>query len=224
VISKATAAINFSQLQQPFTGNSKQVVVSTTPAGLAVQVTYNNAASAPINAGDYQVMAVIIDANYEGTATAGMVVSKAAQTLIMDAIEDKTFGDAALTLTARTNSLLPVSYSVVKGPAVIVNNVLNLTGAGQVVIRATQAGNENFQEASAVERTICVRPAKPVITSSSATEKGWFMLTSSSKEGNEWLLNGEPITGATGQTYQVTKPGTYAVRVVAETCTKSLTK
>jgi hypothetical protein len=221
VIKKASAAILFGQLEQSFTGQAKPVTIATVPAGLAVNVTYNTAEAAPIGAGSYQVTGVVTDANYEGRATTNLVISKAQQTITFEAFGDKTFGDAAFALTAKSNSQLPVSFTVVKGSAVIVNNVVNLTGAGQVTIRASQSGNENFQEATMIERTMCVKPAKPAITSSNSNTGSLFTLTSSSAQGNEWLLNGELIAGATGQTYQVTKPGRYAVRVSVETCENS---
>ena len=38
-------------------------------------------------------------------------------------------------------------------------------------------------------------------------------LRSSSTTGNQWLRNGEEISGATGQSLEITQPGTYQVRV-----------
>jgi hypothetical protein len=216
VIRKAPAKIVFSQLQQTFNGLAKPVAVTTTPAGLAAEIMYSNAA-APINAGSYEVSAMIKDANFEGSATGTLQVNKASQTITFEAPDDKMFGDAAFALTARASSQMPVQFSVVKGAAVVINNVVNITGAGEITIRATQAGNENFLEAAAIEKTICIKPAKPVITSSQ-THPALFILTSSSTLGNEWLLNGEPIADATEQTYQVSKPGRYAVRVAIHGC------
>ena len=87
-----------------------------------------------------------------------------------------------------------------------------------MTIRISQAGNENYMAAT-IERTICVKPGKPIITSSQANTDNSYTLTSSSQEGNEWLLNGEPIIGATTQTLQVTKSGNYTVRITIDGCT-----
>lgn len=45
-------------------------------------------------------------------------------------------------------------------------------------------------------------------------------LISSSPSGNQWLRNGEEILGATGQTLEITQPGSYQVKVTGQTgCT-----
>jgi predicted extracellular nuclease len=64
--------------------------------------------------------------------------------------------------------------------------------------------------------TINPPPATPTITPSGPTTfctGGSVTLTSSSATGNQWLLNGSPIGGATGQTYPPTASGDYSVKV-----------
>ncbi|MDO1446106.1 MBG domain-containing protein [Rhodocytophaga aerolata] len=217
-ISKAAATILLTNTQQTYTGTPTSVIATTSPAGLLFNVAYNNTSFAPTNAGTYQVSATITNPNYEGAATGTLVINKASQTIELEHIGDKYFGDTGFTLLAKASSQLPVDYSIVKGAAIIANNVINLTGAGQVTIRISQAGNENYMAAT-IERTICVKPGKPIITSSQANTDNSYILTSSSQEGNEWLLNGEPIVGATTQTLQVTKSGNYAVKITIDGCT-----
>lgn len=60
-------------------------------------------------------------------------------------------------------------------------------------------------------------PPTPVIT---ADEN--YLLTSSAPEGNQWYLNGEPIPGATGQTYQAEEEGTYYVIVTLNGCSSAM--
>jgi hypothetical protein len=48
-------------------------------------------------------------------------------------------------------------------------------------------------------------PAAPVITYNSGTH----VLTSNYTHGNQWFLNGGPLSGATGHTYTVTSSGSY---------------
>src|SRR5205085_2875556 len=43
--------------------------------------------------------------------------------------------------------------------------------------------------------------------------------TSSSASGNQWYLNGNPIGGATNQTYVATAQGSYTVTATANGCT-----
>jgi hypothetical protein len=58
-------------------------------------------------------------------------------------------------------------------------------------------------------------PPTPTVSVSGST------LTSSSATGNQWYLNGTPITGATGQTYVAPVNGTYTVAVTSGGCTSA---
>ena len=71
------ATIVLGNLNQSYDGTARPVSITTTPPGLAVGVTYNGSASAPTNAGTYDVVATVNDANYAGTASATLIVSKA---------------------------------------------------------------------------------------------------------------------------------------------------
>ncbi|MCX2741717.1 NHL domain-containing protein [Pontibacter anaerobius] len=73
-VEKASAEITFADLEQPEDGEPKQVTVTTTPAGLAVILTYNGSETAPTKAGRYEVVATINDINHTGTATATLSV------------------------------------------------------------------------------------------------------------------------------------------------------
>jgi len=58
-VNKATATVALSNLTQTYDGNAKSVGTSTTPTGLSVDVTYDNSATAPTNAGTYDVVATV---------------------------------------------------------------------------------------------------------------------------------------------------------------------
>nr|WP_281392465.1 MBG domain-containing protein [Chitinophaga varians] len=106
---------------------------------------------------------VILPAN--GTLT----ITTAQQSITFPAISDKTYGDAAFTLNAAASSNLPVTYSVVSGPATISGNTVTLTGAGTVTIAADQAGNSNYQPAAQATQTFQVNKAMLTVTASSKT-------------------------------------------------------
>jgi sugar lactone lactonase YvrE len=76
-----------------------------------------------------------------------------------------TFGAAPLNLggLAKATSGLPVSFKVVSGPATLKGSVLTITGAGSVVVQASQAGNASYVAATPVTTTIAVAKATPVI-------------------------------------------------------------
>lgn len=70
--------------------------------------------------------------------------------------EAVSLGQGLLPLHAEANSGLPVTLSVVSGPATMAGFDLVLTGGGSVVVRAEQAGDGSFLPAEPVERTIMV--------------------------------------------------------------------
>lgn len=75
----------------------------------------------------------------------------------------KTFGDGLVTLVATSSSKLAVTYGVVSGPGALKGDQLTLLGAGDIVVQASQAGNDQFQAVS-INQTITVAKAAQAIT------------------------------------------------------------
>ena len=69
IVNKAQATISLENLSVAYDGSPKEVVVSTTPEGLNILVTYEGNAEIPTEVGDYSVEVVIDDLNYEGSAS-----------------------------------------------------------------------------------------------------------------------------------------------------------
>ena len=101
-------------------------------------------------------------------------VGKANQTVTFDALADTTYGTAALTLSALSSAHLAVSYRLLSGPATLVDNVLTLTGAGAVQVRASQAGDVDYNPAPDVDQSFLVSASTGSVTISalSATYDG----------------------------------------------------
>jgi endo-1,4-beta-xylanase len=76
-VAQATAAVAIGSLAQTYDGTPRAVAVTTAPAGLAVAVTYDGATTPPTAPGTYAVVATVADADYEGAASATLVVSVA---------------------------------------------------------------------------------------------------------------------------------------------------
>jgi hypothetical protein len=90
--------------------------------------------------------------------------SQATQTITFPApTSPLTYGVSTITLTATTSSGLPVSYTVT-GPATVSGSALTVTGAGSVVVTATQTGDTSYLAATPVSRSITVNKAVPVLT------------------------------------------------------------
>ena len=79
------------------------------------------------------------------------------------------YGVSPVTLTATATSGLQVTYTVISGPATVDGSVLTITGAGNVVVEADQAGNSNWQAAPPVQDTIVVNPATLTVTANAAS-------------------------------------------------------
>jgi|GEM_PF-949019 len=74
------------------------------------------------------------------------------------------YSSKTVTLTASSSSGLPVSFTLVSGPATLDGNVLTLTGTGTISVTASQAGNETTLAASPVTQSFSVTKAPQEIT------------------------------------------------------------
>jgi hypothetical protein len=79
-----------------------------------------------------------------------------ARRLIFPPVSDVVLGSTPVTLEAIASSGLPVSFTLVSGPATLAGNVLTPGGAGTVVVKASQSGNLVFNAAPDVVRNVVV--------------------------------------------------------------------
>lgn len=105
------------------------------------------------------------DANYNAASSVDrtITVNKANQSISFGQPSAQTYG-TPLNLSATASSSLSVSFSVVSGSATVSGTILTFTGAGSVVVRASQAGNANYNAATSVDRTITVNKANQTIS------------------------------------------------------------
>ncbi len=157
------ASVTLSSLAHTYDGSAKSAAATTSPANLNVTFTYNGSATPPTAAGSYTVVATVDDALYSGSATDTLVISaptNTAQTIAFSAPPDNSINDSPFTLIASSSSGLPVTFTIVSGPAMIVGNVVTLTGAaGTVIVKASQSGGSGYGAAADVFRTFTVRAA-----------------------------------------------------------------
>ena len=76
-VHKAIATVTLGNLNASYDGTAKSPSVSTTPQGLTTSLTYNGESSAPSDAGTYEVVATIDDANFAGTKSEILTISPA---------------------------------------------------------------------------------------------------------------------------------------------------
>jgi hypothetical protein len=90
------------------------------------------------------------------------------QTITLDALADKTYGDDDFTVSAAASSGLPVSLTAA-GKCTVSGSTVHLTGAGSCTITASQAGDANYNPAPDVSRTFQIAKAVATLALSDLT-------------------------------------------------------
>ena len=143
-VSKSTGAFTYAVVSGPATITGSTVTL--TGAGIVVLQASQAA-----------------DASYVA-ATQNVTFTVAAVTpTISFTVANHTFGDAAFTVSATSNSPGAFTYTVVSGPASIAGSSVTLTGAGTVVLQASEAASGNFGAASKTT-TFTVAAVTPTIS------------------------------------------------------------
>ena len=102
------------------------------------------------------------DANYvAGSANATFNVAAAVPTIVFN-VPDHTAGDPPFTVHATSNSTGAFTYTVVSGPASIAGSTVTLTGAGTVVLQASETADANYV-AGSKDATFAVAALTPTI-------------------------------------------------------------
>ena len=187
-------------------------------------------------AATYQVVAT----NAAGSATslpALVYITKRTQTITFTAPTLVNAG-TGVTLTATASSGLPVTLSLLSGPASLSGSLLTGTGGGDVVVKASQAGNGLYAAAESVDRTVrfVAGALSPFITSPLVDQLplvGTRLSLQVASLGTptptyQWQKDGNPIPGATLSSYVVptltladTGPYTVTATNLAGTATSS---
>ena len=134
-VNKAMATITFGATEFINDGTAKSVAVTTAPEGLAYSITYAGASDAPATPGEFEVMVVINDGNYEGSATTMLSILNIAPEAIslssLSAFENQAAGQevGALGVTDQ-NPNDSHSYSL---PAGLSNNDLFAISDGKLI-------------------------------------------------------------------------------------------
>ena len=167
IVSKITPVITWSNpddITYSTALGSKQLNATASTVGTFV---YSPLDGTILNEGSGQSLSVTFiptdSDNYNSAVkTVLLSVVKANQIITFANPGNKTYGDAAFDLAASSTSGLPVNFSIISGPAALDGASLTITGVGNVVIRASQAGNSNYNAADNIDQTISV--GKAIIT------------------------------------------------------------
>jgi FtsP/CotA-like multicopper oxidase with cupredoxin domain len=128
--------------------------------------------------------------------------SLTAQTITFSApTSPVTYGVAPIALSATASSGLAVTFSVTSGPGTLSGSTLTITGAGTVVVAASQAGNSTYAAAATVSQSVVVNQAPQTI--------GFTALTSPVLYGVPPIGLSATATSALAVTFTVSSgPGT----------------
>ncbi len=74
-VSPAIASVTLEGLVQVYDGTPRVVAATTTPPGLAVEVTYDGSLTPPVDTGAYAIVATVTDPSYTGTASGTLFVN-----------------------------------------------------------------------------------------------------------------------------------------------------
>jgi sugar lactone lactonase YvrE len=180
-----TASLVVNQASQTitFTPPASPVSYGVAPIALSATATSGLAANFSVLSGPATVSGntltitgvgtVVVAANQAGNTnytaasqvTASIVVNQASQTITFTPpASPVTYGVSPIALSATATSGLPVTFSLVSGPATLNGSTLTITGAGAVVVAANQTGNTNYTAASQVMASIVVNQAPQTIT------------------------------------------------------------
>jgi hypothetical protein len=129
-------------------------------------------------------------------------------------------GQSPFALTASSSSGLPVTLTVLSGPASISGGDVILNGAGSVTISASQPGGNNFAAAPTVTKTISIKPDPTSLT---------LLDLAQTYDGNPKEIStigavNPTITYSIGGVFGSAAPtnaGSYPVKAVAGSITKT---
>ena len=155
VVKPKGALFKFSNTVAIYSGSGISVGLASDPDNINATITYDGAATLPVNAGRYEVHAVSKDAQYQGEGWATLTITKAPQTITFDPIGPKALPDGGFDLTAISDSGLPVSYSVTDpNIATVEGNRVTLLATGTTTITANVAADANHFPGESVVRTL----------------------------------------------------------------------
>lgn len=137
---------------------------ATDACGVALPVTIAGTLNVHA-AGTYALTYLATDvAGRSSQVTRRITVDQGQQTISFAPIIGRSYGDAPFNIAATASSGLPVTFTSLTPTVVVDGDRVTILAAGDAIIRASQAGNADYQPAAYVDRTFTVAKAAPKIT------------------------------------------------------------
>ena len=225
---KSEQSISFNSVDTKKAGDAAFTLSASSTSGLTISYTSSEPTIASVSgstvtilkAGTVKITASQAgDSNYNAATSVDqtLAINKANQTITFNSLPAKTLGDAAFSVSATSSSGLAVTFAAGNSKVTVSGSQVTLVAAGNATVTATQAGNGNYNAATAISQSFCIKPTTPIITLTNANTDT-PTLTSSASTGNQWYLGGNAIANATNTTLTATAAGSYKVQVTVEGC------
>ncbi len=178
-VTKAAQTITFPALGGKTLGDAPFVVSATATSGLPVSFASQTTLVCTTSGTHGATVTLVgagtctIRATQGGDATwnaatpveQGFAIGTADQTISFGALGPKTYGDAPFGVTASSTSGLTVSFSsLTTGVCTVSGTTVTIIAAGSCTVRASQAGNANYNAAPNIDRTFSVAKKSAVVT------------------------------------------------------------
>jgi uncharacterized repeat protein (TIGR03803 family) len=228
VVNKKSQTITFAALPAKTYGSVPFNLSATASSGLVVSYASSDPSVATVSGKTVTIVGAGIctiaasqsgNANYAAAPDVPrqLTVNKANQTVTLNAIPAKTYGDAPFTVSATSSTGLPVTYSSSKlSVATVSGNMVTIVGAGTAVITATQAGNSNYNAASN-GKTLTVAKATQTISFGPLPGKNYgdapFNLSATSSSGLPitYVSSVKTVATVTGNTVKIVGVGSTSI-------------
>ena len=172
-------------------------------------------------AGNYPIAAAagsLASRNYHFVMVDGVLrVAHSSQSISIDAITDKTYGDSGFLPGGRSTSGLPVTYTS-SNPrvAIVMNGEIQITGTGSTVITASQGGDQNYTPAMDVSVPFAVAKA-PLRVIAEDKSRAYLTPNPALTVSYQGFVKGEQVSVLSGATVLTTaaslasEAGNYAI-------------
>lgn len=151
---KLSAAVNLTNLSQNYTSSPVTPTVTTFPAGLNVDVTYNGSPTPPTAIGSYTVVATVNDATYQGSATGTLTINQVPVSITLGNLY-QTYDGTPKAVSVSTDP---------PGPAVVITYDGSLTppnAAGTYSVLAS-VNDPNFRGSTSATLTVYAPGTQPL--------------------------------------------------------------
>jgi hypothetical protein len=200
--------------------SGNQWLLNGNPIGGATATTYSATAS-----GNYTVTTTDVNScTSAASAATAVTVNPLPATPTITPGGPTTFcagGSVTLTSSAASGNQWLLNGNPIGGATA---TTYSATASGNYTVTTTDVNSCTSAASAATAVTVNPIPPTPVIGTGGPTTfctGGSVTLTSSSASGNQWYLNGNPIGGATSQSFPANAAGSYTVKVTTSGCTSN---